>query len=97
MAALPSGDVWVLFQQRPWLGAAVEFAYYPREEHGPSGVGRCANGKWEFPVELDGVPATITREFKGPNGIQRWEIETSAALWLVTHGELIRVDRAQLD
>lgn len=73
MAVLPGDEVWVLFQRRPWLGAAVEFAYYPREKYGPSGIGRCVGGKWEFPVKLNGVPETITREAQGPNGIQRWE------------------------
>jgi len=73
MAVLPDDEVWVLFQRRPWLGAAVEFAYYPREKHGPSGIGRCVGGKWEFPLKLNGVPKTITREAQGPNGIQRWE------------------------
>ncbi|MBC8869362.1 MAG: hypothetical protein H8E44_08085 [Planctomycetes bacterium] len=73
MTVLPGDEVWVLFQQRPWFGAAVEFAYYPREKYGPDGIGRYADGKWEFPVKLNGVPKTITREYKGPNGIQRWE------------------------
>ena len=73
MAVLPGGEVWVLFQQRPWLGAAAEFAYYPREKYGPSGIGRCVGSKWQFPVKLNGIPETITREYKGPNGIQRWE------------------------
>ncbi len=73
MAVLPGGEVWVLFQQRPWFGAAAEFAFYPREKYGPSGIGRCVGGKWEFPVKLNGVPETITREAQGPNGVQRWE------------------------
>jgi hypothetical protein len=48
---LPDGDVWILFGQRPFLGAAIPFTYYPREEiPRPTGLGRFRRGTWEFPV-----------------------------------------------
>ncbi|MCY2996428.1 MAG: hypothetical protein NTY19_52555, partial [Planctomycetota bacterium] len=51
IAVLSSGEVWVLFGERPWLGAAVPWNFYPRESISrPAGLGRWAGGKWEFPV-----------------------------------------------
>ena len=68
IAALPGGEVWVLFKPRPWMGAAEEFMYYPREGQTPrpTGLARFAGGKWAFPVELDGVPDSVDREIKLP-------------------------------
>jgi hypothetical protein len=49
---LPSGDLWALFGERPYMGAAAQYDYYPRERMPrPPGLGRFAGGKWEFPVE----------------------------------------------
>ncbi len=51
MAALPGGDVWVLFRRRETITAAAEFPRYAREEwHAPEGLGRFHGGKWAFPM-----------------------------------------------
>ena len=73
IATIGDGDVWVLFGQRPNLGAACEFRYYERESRPmPDGVARYAAGKWEFPAKMEGVPPSIERERKGTNGPERW-------------------------
>jgi hypothetical protein len=69
IVAMPDA-VWVLFLPRPWGGAAMEFPYF-NEERGPTGLGRFVGGKWEFPVALDGVPASRKRSWKGPDGAQQ--------------------------
>ena len=74
-AIVPVGrEVLVLFRQRQWGGAAMEYAFYPNELRGSAGLGRFAAGKWEFPVHLDGVPESITRTRKGPNGEEKWQV-----------------------
>ena len=56
IVTLPGGDVWVLFGDRPYMGAAMQYDFYPREQvPRPEGLGRMAGGKWEFP--LSGPPA----------------------------------------
>ncbi|MHC4718772.1 MAG: hypothetical protein ACYS5V_17550, partial [Planctomycetota bacterium] len=70
IAAGPDGDVWVLFRPRPWYGSAWESPLYKREPRGPTGLGRFRNGRWEFPVKLDGVPETVQRSRKGPRGVE---------------------------
>jgi len=55
---LANGEVWVLFGERPWMGAVGEFPLYPRERHGPPGLARYVAGRWEFSVKLEGVPAS---------------------------------------
>jgi hypothetical protein len=51
IAALANGEVWVLFGERPWLGAAMPWEFYRRESIArPAGLGRWAGGKWEFPI-----------------------------------------------
>ncbi|HUT31594.1 MAG TPA: hypothetical protein VMX13_17520 [Sedimentisphaerales bacterium] len=54
MAVTPDGDVWVLFEPRPYRGAAMEYAYYPRETKTarPWGLGCFSKGRWKFPVQL---------------------------------------------
>ena len=52
IVSLDNGEVWVLFGDRPYMGAAMRWDFYPRE-HIPrsTGLGRFAGGTWEFPVE----------------------------------------------
>ena len=66
-------EVLVLFRKREWMGAATDYQFHNDEPRGPSGLGRFAAGKWEFPIRLDGVPESITRTRKGPNGEETWE------------------------
>jgi len=71
---LADGTVWVLFAPRPWMGAAMEFPMYPTEPRDtPSGLGRYADGKWQFPARLEGVPESRRRMQKGPNGMETWD------------------------
>ena len=52
IVTLPNGQVWVIFGTRPWMGAASRWNYHARERiPRPVGLGRMANGKWEFPVK----------------------------------------------
>lgn len=51
IVTLAGGEVWVLFGQRPYMGAAVQYLFYPREQVArATGLGRFAGGRWEFPV-----------------------------------------------
>lgn len=73
IAATTDGEVWVLFGQRPWLGSAGEFGYYPRENRPmPDGIARYASGKWEFPAKTEGILLAIEHERKGPTGPEHW-------------------------
>ncbi|MGO9111136.1 MAG: hypothetical protein ACLP9L_18080 [Thermoguttaceae bacterium] len=64
IAALPNGEVWVLFGSRPWLGATVPWNFYPRENiNRPVGLGRFAGGKWTFPVEEPAPDKNASRFF----------------------------------
>jgi hypothetical protein len=52
IAALDNGQVWVLFGSPPYMGAAVPYNFYARENiKRPTGLGCFADGKWRFPVE----------------------------------------------
>jgi len=93
MAIVPIGqEVLVLFRQRHWTGSAMEYHFY-NEPRGPAGLGRFAAGKWEFPIHLDGVPESITRTRKGPNGEEKWE-EKLEPLDLIPAGGKVFVSNA---
>jgi len=67
------GDVWVLFRGRQSFSARAEIPYYPEESrNAPRGVGRFTKGKWEFPAQLDGVPASRERTRQRPDGVDTW-------------------------
>jgi hypothetical protein len=69
---LENGYILVLFRERHLITAAVESPFYP-EPRGSSGLGRFKDGKWEFPITLDGLPANETRTREGPNGPEEWQ------------------------
>lgn len=71
MAALPNGDVWVLFGHQEYFGAAEEWPFYPREKwDAPTGIARFSGGKWEFPARLDGVPEQRQKEYTDEAGVK---------------------------
>ena len=68
IVTLSNGEVWVLFSMRPWMGAAVRRTYHARERISrPRGLGRMANGKWEFPVKGPTKPGEPQRFFESGN------------------------------
>ena len=65
IVSLDNGEVWVLFGDRPYMGAAMRWDFYPRERvPRPAGLGRFAGSKWEFPVEGP-PPVTPSPRFFG--------------------------------
>jgi hypothetical protein len=72
IAALPDGDVYVVFAKRPWFGSAGEFSYHPREDwRPPEGMGRWRKGRWTFPLAMEGVPTTFEWAYKDREGASR--------------------------
>jgi len=75
IAAGPDNQAWVLFARKEWHTAAM---FSPRQEPpsgvaSKAGVGRFADGKWQFPVKLAGVPESIERTRRGPRGMETWQ------------------------
>ncbi len=71
----PGNQAWVLFAQKEWYTAAI---FIPRQEPPTSvaskaGVGRFADGKWQFPVKLPGVPESVQRSRRGPVRVETWQ------------------------
>ena len=66
IVTLANGQVWVLFGGRPYMSAAMQYDYYVRERMPrPTGLGRFADGKWEFPAVA--MPESKERQqFFGP-------------------------------
>lgn len=74
----PGGGVWVLFRPRGWAyggAAGLQGGYIPPGASSRPGLGCWADGKWRFPAEVPGVPTTLERTRKGPNGIEKWTVE----------------------
>lgn len=60
---LPNDETWVLFGQRPWMGPTMPHLYQRECVPRPTGLGRFAAGKWEFPVAGQPACATPPRHF----------------------------------
>ena len=78
IVAGPAGDAWVLFRPRGWAyggAAGLQGGYVPPGAPSRPGLGCWARGKWRFPAEVPGVPTTVERTRKGPNGIEKWTVE----------------------
>lgn len=72
----PGNQAWVLFAEKEWHGAA---SFIPHQEPpssvaGKPGVGRFADGKWQFPVKLPGVPESAQRTRRVGDRVQTWEV-----------------------
>ena len=75
IAAGPGNQAWVLFARKEWHTAAI---FIPHQEPPSSvadklGVGRFADGKWQFPVKLPGVPESAQRSRRGPVRVETWQ------------------------
>lgn len=68
------GGAWVLFGQPMWreAAAAEPILPFPRLP-ARTGLGCFAEGRWQFPAELGGVPSSVDRSRRGPNGVERWK------------------------
>jgi len=89
-------EVLVLFGHRQYMGSAAEFPFYRDEPRGPAGLGRFAAGKWEFPFRLDGVPESITRTRKGPNGQEKWDEKLKVCDLIPAGGKVFVFNQAGL-
>jgi len=80
------GDVWLLFQPRPWHGAAVEPIRVPAESQG---IGRFRDARWEFPAKLDGVPMFEEGGYEG----RRWKRPLPVEHLVVIGGKMFVANR----
>lgn len=88
---VPAGDggAWVLFHRRPWGGAASEMPRYRGEAWGaPAGLGRFAEGRWQFPATLPGVPRTFSGQYKDEKGVHSYTMKAPIKFLVQAAGRL---------